>query len=188
LCYIRCLERSSLAWRMDCCNCWWQKERSVWAYPFGECFCKFAQNLIFINQALNFIGYVILKSSFVGFECVFCCMIRNKCRWLVYQLHVDFCKMFFQMMWIKTDISCIFNWPISFKCLAVCIRDHKLWGEFYFLWSPYVLFCCRGQKFTYGWHFCLQCSFYIFQVTETGVEVLTGRLPTSPNVFPWLNP
>ncbi|GAB4844348.1 Microtubule-associated protein 1A [Ancistrocladus abbreviatus] len=24
-------------------------------------------------------------------------------------------------------------------------------------------------------------------VTETGVEVLTGRLPTSPNVFPWLN-
>jgi len=24
-------------------------------------------------------------------------------------------------------------------------------------------------------------------VTETGVEVLTGRLPTSPNVYPWLN-
>ncbi|KAF1876557.1 hypothetical protein Lal_00021271 [Lupinus albus] len=24
-------------------------------------------------------------------------------------------------------------------------------------------------------------------VTETGVEVLSGRLPTSPNVFPWLN-
>ncbi|KAB1225287.1 Methionine aminopeptidase 1A [Morella rubra] len=24
-------------------------------------------------------------------------------------------------------------------------------------------------------------------VTETGVEVLTGRLPSSPNVFPWLN-
>ncbi|XP_058104590.1 methionine aminopeptidase 1A-like isoform X2 [Magnolia sinica] len=25
-------------------------------------------------------------------------------------------------------------------------------------------------------------------VTETGVEVLTARLPTSPNVYPWLNP
>ncbi|GMY23187.1 hypothetical protein FCV25MIE_18428 [Fagus crenata] len=25
------------------------------------------------------------------------------------------------------------------------------------------------------------------QVTETGVEVLTGRLPSSPNVYPWLN-
>jgi hypothetical protein len=24
------------------------------------------------------------------------------------------------------------------------------------------------------------------QVTETGVEVLTARLPTSPDVFPWL--
>jgi len=24
-------------------------------------------------------------------------------------------------------------------------------------------------------------------VTDTGVEVLTGRLQTSPNVFPWLN-
>nr|GMD59349.1 methionine aminopeptidase 1A [Ipomoea batatas] len=24
-------------------------------------------------------------------------------------------------------------------------------------------------------------------VTETGVEVLTARLPTSPSVFPWLN-
>ena len=27
----------------------------------------------------------------------------------------------------------------------------------------------------------------IMQVTETGVEVLTARLPTSPDVFPWLN-
>lgn len=27
----------------------------------------------------------------------------------------------------------------------------------------------------------------IAQVTETGVEVLTARLPSSPNVFPWLN-
>jgi len=24
-------------------------------------------------------------------------------------------------------------------------------------------------------------------VTETGVEVLTARLPSSPNVFPWLS-
>jgi len=29
--------------------------------------------------------------------------------------------------------------------------------------------------------------FHHNQVTDTGVEVLTGRLQTSPNVFPWLN-
>lgn len=29
---------------------------------------------------------------------------------------------------------------------------------------------------------------FSLQVTETGVEVLTARLPSSPDVFPWLKP
>jgi hypothetical protein len=29
---------------------------------------------------------------------------------------------------------------------------------------------------------------YALQVTETGVEVLTARLPSSPDVYPWLKP
>jgi hypothetical protein len=34
----------------------------------------------------------------------------------------------------------------------------------------------------------LNFMFAVLQVTETGCEVLTARLPSSPDVFPWLKP
>lgn len=36
-------------------------------------------------------------------------------------------------------------------------------------------------------HIYFFADYIVMQVTETGVEVLTTRLPSSPKVYPWLN-